>query len=197
LAVPLFLVLCGCGTPTFSGGASARAAHQLRQDGRWAPEEGKARAGGGVDLRWHFLAKRDDILGGLAVGLEEAWMPVTSHSWRGRRENVLLSWSRTPRQDGYRGPLGYELTFVPFGWGHIETAGDIESAYTWGGRAGLLYKLPFWNDECGNSLVAWRTLLVLQGGWNQHHPIDAPNAPTWLGEGLATLGLRFDASVLP
>ena len=124
-------------------------------------------------------------------------MPVPSHTWRGRRENLLLGWSLTPRQDGYDGAVGFEATFVPAGWGHIHVGEDVESAYTIGGRLGVLLPLPCWNHECDESLLAGRTLLVLQGGWNEHHPIDAPEAPSWIEEGLVLLGLRYDVSLLP
>ena len=190
--------LYGCGTtPTFSGGLSGRAAHQLHQGSNWAPDEGRAGGGAGIDIRWHLLASRQNLAWGLALGLEEAWMPVPSRSWRGRRENLLVSWSQTPRQDGYACSMGWELTLVPAGWGNIRAAGDLESAYTAGARLGGLLRLPCWNKECSESLYAGRALLVLQLGLNEHHPIDAPNAPSWIGEGLATLGLRYDVSVLP
>lgn len=196
--VAVIAAVGGCGTtPTFSGGVSARAAHQLEQDGRWAPDQGEARGGAALDLRWHLLANRDGPVGGLAVGLEEAWMPAWSDSLRGRRENALISWSLTPRQDGHTGDVGFEATLVPAGWGHIHTGGEVESAYTFGGRLGLLVRMPCWDHECDKSLFAGRTLLVVQGGWNEHMPIDAPGAPSWIGEGLVALGLRYDVSLLP
>lgn len=191
-----FPVLGGCGSPTFSGGGSGYAAHQFVREGRWAPAEAEPSAGVGLDLRWHLLANRDGVLRGFQVGLEEVWMPVPGHTWRGRRENILLGWSLTPRQDGHAGPVGFEATVAP-GWGRVYVGEEVESTFAWGGRAGALVRLPCWNHECDESLLARRTLLVLQAGWNTHHLVGAPRAPSPLGEGFFVLGLRYDVSLLP
>jgi hypothetical protein len=44
---------------------------------------------------------------------------------------------------------------------------------------------------------AYRSLLLLELGWNMHRPYVSDGSRPWLGEGMATLGLRFDISLLP
>jgi hypothetical protein len=189
-------VLGGCVSPTVSGGGSGYAAHPLVRESRWVPAEAEPSAGLGVDLRWHLLANREGVLRGFQLGLEEVWMPVPGHTWRGRRENFLLGWSLTPRQDGYPDPVGFEATFAP-GWGRVHVGEDVESTFALGGRVGTLVRLPCWNHECDKGLYAGRWLLVLQAGWTRHGLVGDPSAPSSLGEGLFALGLRYDVSLLP
>lgn len=197
-AMLLGATVCACNAaPTLSATPGVRVGHRMTQGDRWVGNDGPTHTGVGADLRWHPWAESSGFVQGMAFGLEESIMPVLKHTYQGRRESLLVGWGYTPRRPGSGFEFGGEITLVPIGWSRIYYESEVESAIALGARTAAMLKLPCLSNECGDALWAYRSLLVLELGWNIFYPLVREDSPPWLGEGMATLAYRFDFSLLP
>ncbi len=188
----------GCATlPPLAAGGGWRTTHVLSDGTETTPGERTLASGFAVEARSYPSLTEDLANERFYVGAEESLGTELGTGccdlWR---VGAFSGFVVTPVRPAGRW-LGWEVTVPVLTLGRVPVRDDIPTAVGAGARTAVLWKLPFWRDECDlHSLVSYRTFVVGEVGLTGFVPLQGSEIRMQT-EAVGTLGLRIDVSVLP